>query len=342
MLYKMTDTTDQYTRKLKYNAFMGTIAICVIYAIVALAMILYINLTEQGKSLYSDLKPFALTFIFGTSFIIMTVTLMVVYWEPEQATKKEINDVLNNPLSCPDYYTLDNTYEDSNMLFKFSSNISILGNVEPTHKNLYIGDNKEPGKSVNLYDYAITEDNQDYIKHKCEQNKEIIPEFDNNDRQKTRQIFWNDSTVTTTVDQTVGTSVSSGIFKSTELKDLKTLAAFTTMYGGYNNQQDNTPVLLQGQSASGTVNIITPIGNGGKATATDGGNTSAPLLKLVNSVGTPTTADYFYDCSKVYPEYLARLDAKEYIDNNETGPKNLHRCEWAKACGVPWSSAGCS
>ena len=49
MLYKMTDTTDQYTRKLKYNAFMGTIAVCIIYAIVAFAMLLYINLTEQGK-----------------------------------------------------------------------------------------------------------------------------------------------------------------------------------------------------------------------------------------------------------------------------------------------------
>jgi len=340
MLYKMTDTTDQYTRKLKYNAFMGTIAVCVIYAIVALAMILYINLTEQGKSLYSDLKPFALTFIFGTLFIIMVVTLMVVYWEPEQATKKEINDVLNNPLSCPDYYTLDNTYEDSNILFKFSSNISILGNHEPTHKNLYIGLNTEPDKSVNLYDYAITKDNQDYIKHKCKK-PDIIPDFDKDDRKKTREVFWADNDAAATVDQTVGTSVTSGVFKSTELKNLKTLAAFTTMYGGYNNEQANTLDLLQGVSDSTTVNIITPIGDGSKATATTG-NTSAPLLTKVGSTSVPTTSSYFYDCSKVYPEYLARLDAKEYIDNNETGPKNLHRCGWAKACGVPWSSAGCS
>ena len=50
MLYKMTDDTDKYTKQLKYNAFMGTIAICVVYAIIALAMILYINLTEQGKA----------------------------------------------------------------------------------------------------------------------------------------------------------------------------------------------------------------------------------------------------------------------------------------------------
>jgi hypothetical protein len=340
MLYKMTDTTDQYTRKLKYNAFMGTIAICVIYAIVALAMILYINLTEQGKSLYSDLKPFALTFIFGTLFIIMAVTLMVVYWEPEQATKKEINDVLNNPLSCPDYYTLENTGADSNLLFKFSSNISILGNHEPTHKNLYIGLNTEPDKSVNLYDYAITKDNQDYIKHKCKK-PDIIPDFDKDDHKKTREVFWANSDAATTTDYLLGTPVTATTFKSTELKNLKTLAAFTTMYGGYNNEQANTHDLLQGESDSTTVNIITPIGDGSKATATTG-NTSAPLLTKVGSTSVPTTSSYFYDCSKVYPEYLARLDAKEYIDNNETGPKNLHRCGWAKACGVPWSSAGCS
>lgn len=334
MLYKMTDTTDQYTRKLKYNAFMGTIAVCVIYAIVALAMILYINLTEQGKSLYSDLKPFALTFIFGTLFIIMAVTLMVVYWEPEQATKKEINDVLNNPLSCPDYYTLDNTEEDNDLLFAFSSNISILGNNDPTHKNLYIGNNEDLNrKFVNLYDYAITENNKDYIKHKCIKDPAIIPDFDKDDLKKTREVFWADSSAATTVGYTLGTATG---LKSTELKNLKTLAAFTTMYGGYNNENADIDIAtLKGNAA---VNIITPIGDGGKATISDGTDTSAPLLKT----GSPTTASYYYDCSKVYPEYLAYLDAKEYIDNNETGPKNLHRCEWAKACGVPWSSAGCS
>lgn len=342
MLYKMTDTTDQYTRKLKYNAFMGTIAVCVIYAIVALAMILYINLTEQGKSLYSDLKPFALTFIFGTLLIIMSVTLMVVYWEPEQATKKEVNDVLNNPLSCPDYYTLDNTEGDTNLLFNYSCNISTLGNDNPTHKNLYIGDKEDPGKSVNLYDYAITEDNKDYIKHKCKQPDDIIPDFDDEDRKKTREVFWANSTAATTTDYMLGTPVITTTFKSTELKDLKTLAAFTTMYGGYNNEQGNTLDLLQGDSATDSVNIITPIGNGDKTTTITGDGASAPLLKKVDGTDVPTTSSYFYDCSKVYPEYLARLDAKEYIDNNETGPKNLHRCGWANACGVPWTSAGCS
>ena len=325
MLYKMTDTTDQYTRKLKYNAFMGTIAICVIYAIVALAMILYINLTEQGKSLYSDLKPFALTFIFGTLFIIMAVTLMVVYWEPEQATKKEINDVLNNPLSCPDYYTLDNTYEDSNILFKFSSNINQIGNKEPQNTDLYIGKkDDDSGKFVNLYDYAITEDNKDYIKHTCKQDPDIIPDFDATDSKDTRDIFWVSGGGTTATDYDPNTAFSLGAFNpSADLEDLKTLASFTTMYGGYHvdSAYKITPPNYNGNDRDGYLKLN-------------------PTTIITDASG--TNYKYKYDCSKVYPEYLARLDAKEYIDNNETGPKNLHRCGWAKACGVPWSSAGCS
>ena len=325
MLYKMTDTTDQYTRKLKYNAFMGTIAVCIIYAIVALAMILYINLTEQGKSLYSDLKPFALTFIFGTLFIIMAVTLMVVYWEPEQATKKEINDVLNNPLSCPDYYNLEYTNAESNLLFAFSSNINQIGGKNPQNTKLYIGEkDAQSGKFVNLYDYAITEDNKDYIKHKCKQDTSIIPDFATTDITTTRDEFWASGSST---DYDPNTPVASGGFNtSADLKDLKTLASFTTMYGGYN---DVSTV------AETTDYKITP-------PDINGGTTTNLKLKEGDSASVLMSYAYKYDCSKVYPEYLARLDAKEYIDNNETGPKNLHRCGWAKACGVPWSSAGCS
>ena len=304
MLYKMTDTTDQYTRKLKYNAFMGTIAVCVIYAIVALAMILYINLTEQGKSLYSDLKPFALTFIFGTLFIIMAVTLMVVYWEPEQATKKEINDVLNNPLSCPDYYTLNNvdpTGSDTEVgratLVAFSSNIKYNKDYGNSDYNL-IGSTTT--YQVDLGNYIIDDDNSNIVaKHKCFADLEI---YEPTQLNKDKDIFL--ASAYTNADRGTETNLTANLTENQK----KALASFTTMYGG---------------------------------------NTSANIIKKTltgsdySGYTTPTNADK-YDCSKVYPEYLAYLDAKEYIDNNETGPKNLHRCEWAKMCGVPWSSAGCS
>ena len=304
MLYKMTDTTDQYTRKLKYNAFMGTIAICVIYAIVALAMILYINLTEQGKSLYSDLKPFALTFIFGTLFIIMAVTLMVVYWEPEQATKKEINDVLNNPLSCPDYYILSNVdptgYANTvgqNTLVAFSSNIKY--NKDNDRSDFNIIGKTDP---VDLGNYIIDADNSNIVaNHKCFADPEI---YNTSPLQATAKTELIKTNVTIAGADTSSEFASGGITANQK----KALASFTTMYGGNNG-----------------TNII-----------------DYTLTTSDNYENYPSATISTYDCSTVYPEYLARLDAKEYIDNNETGPKNLHRCEWAKVCGVPWSSAGCS
>lgn len=299
MLYKMTDTTDQYTRKLKYNAFMGTIAVCVIYAIVALAMILYINLTEQGKSLYSDLKPFALTFIFGTLFIIMAVTLMVVYWEPEQATKKEISDVLNNPLSCPDYYTLSNvdptgssTEVGRATLVAFSSNIKY--NKDNGNSDYNIIGATDP---VDLGNYIIDADNSNIVaKHKCIADSEIYNTVPLKDTPRANFIASDYSDNNNEV--SVGTN--------TDIND-RQRAIFTTMYGG-----NKGSIIIKSQLAASDYESYP----------------SGTLDK--------------YDCSTVYPEYLAYLDAKEYIDNNETGPKNLHRCEWAKACGVPWSSAGCS
>jgi hypothetical protein len=280
MLYKMTDDTDKYTKQLKYNAFMGTIAICAVYAIIALAMILYINLTEQGKALYSDLKPFALTFIFGTLFIIMVVTLMVVYWEPEQATKKEISDVLRNPLSCPDYYTLSNVDPNGNdILVAFSSNIKYNKDSSRSDSNI-IGATDE----VDLGNYIIDSDNSNIVAyHKCIADEEIYNTVPLN---KSKSIFLKNNYTNPKTNTHLNDNITAN--------EKKALASFTTMYG-LNN----------------ATNIIT-----------------SNLDK--------------YDCSTVYPEYLAQLDAKEYINNNETGPQNLHRCEWAKACGVPWTSAGCS
>jgi hypothetical protein len=304
MLYKMTDDTDKYTKQLKYNAFMGTIAICVVYAIIALAMILYINLTEQGKALYSDLKPFALTFIFGTLFIIMVVTLMVVYWKPEQATKKEISDVLRNPLSCPDYYTLSNVNQTGtadkvgqDTLVAFSSNIKY--NKDSGRSDYNIIGATDP---VDLGNYIIDSDNSNIVAyHKCIADENI---YETTQLNKDKNIFITANYASAGTD---GNGLKPGITANQK----KALASFTTMYGGNNGG-----------------NII---------------NSNLPADEYLSSYPS-AGSDHIttYDCTTVYPEYLAQLDAKEYINNNETGPQNLHRCEWAKACRVPWTSAGCS
>lgn len=292
----MTEDEQKYIQNLKYNAFMGTIAVCVIYGIIAILMILYINLTESGKILYDDLKPFALTFIFGTLFIIIAITVMVVYWEPEQDKKLKPSDLLQNPYSCPDYYKLATTSDTSNLI-KYSSNIASKATVDPADGKLFIG-LKADKESVNLKDYTITDSNSNLVTNKCTLDADIMLtlEPDHNIFIKAGTTSYTPSAATTDL---IGT----------DQKDKKSFASFTTMYGGYD-------------STSGTIKKPNSDVN-------------------VKYDGTTDTLFTAYDCETVYPEYLSYLDAKEFINNNEKGPKNLHRCEWSKKCKVPWSSAGC-
>ena len=287
----------EYIKNLKHNAFMGTIAVCVVYAIIALLLILYVNVTEQGKALYDDLKPFALTFIFGTLFIIIATTILVLNWEPEQAKKATVNDVLNNQFSCPDYYKLTETTDaEKTDLLKYTSN------VEP--KTFFGGEN------IDLNDYKISDDS--LIKSKCEYDQSIFSDTLDRDDKYTK--FPQD--VATATNSPNALSRNADILTNKDQNSLKTLGAFTGMYGGYGTsgqQPDDTDFKF---------------------------NYNNDYYATESDTRAITNTD-IYDCTKVYPEYLAHLDAQEYVNNNEQGPKNLHRCEWSKKCKVPWTSAGC-
>ena len=285
----------EYIKNLKYNAFMGTIAVCIVYGIIALLLILYVNLTEQGKALYDDLKPFALTFIFGTLFIIIMITILVLNWEPEQAKKATIDDVLNNPLSCPDYYTLKPTGNDIDNLMKYTKGIE---------DNTWINSNL----NVDLHDYMINENNSNLVQHKCEYDTTIFQSGDISNAN-----FNEFPNAGTRFQQ--GNATNQGTNNTNN--DVKALGAFTAMYGGYGTTNSQL-----GASPDTTFKF----------------NYNEDYYLPDNTI---TRDDDYYDCTKVYPHYLAQLDAQEYINNNEQGPKNLHRCEWSKKCKVPWTSAGC-
>ena len=297
----------QYIKNLKHNAFMGTIAVCVVYGIIAFLLILYVNLTEQGKGLYNELRPFALTFIFGTLFIIIVTTLLVLNWEPEQAKKAKLNDVLNNQFSCPDYYKLEDTDEtERNNVLKYTSNIT---------KDTWL----DPNSNIDFNNYAITK--HDLIKTKCVYDDKVYSSDTIGKTDKYKyfpQTAGADSTDNAPTAISLSSFLDDGLKSNKDRNDIKALAAFTGMYGGYGTTY----------SSSGSCNDIYSFNYKNPYCTSDEATTS-------------TGGTDIYDCGKVYPEYLAQLDAEEYIRNNEDGPKNLHRCEWSKKCGIPWSSAGC-
>lgn len=93
----------------KHNAFMGTIAVSIVYAVVALLLLLVGYFTDYGKrSVLGSISTFTTTFIIGTILVIVLMTFLVVSWQPEEATKKRFNNGIDlNTSSCPDYWNVD-------------------------------------------------------------------------------------------------------------------------------------------------------------------------------------------------------------------------------------------
>lgn len=82
--------------------FKGTIAVCVIYAVIATLILLITLFTNFGKNVLADLLfPFTITVIAGMILIVLVLGIAVTKYKPP-----EITFDLYNSLSCPDYYKL--------------------------------------------------------------------------------------------------------------------------------------------------------------------------------------------------------------------------------------------
>tara|TARA_E500000331_G_scaffold356324_1_gene414299 strand:+ start:286 stop:1002 length:717 start_codon:yes stop_codon:yes gene_type:complete len=99
---------DTQEKVKKHNAFMGTIAVSIVYGLVALILLLVGYFTEYGKrTILGSLSTFTATFIIGTILVIVLMTFLVIEWNPEEATKKSPGMDQLNTSSCPDYWKVE-------------------------------------------------------------------------------------------------------------------------------------------------------------------------------------------------------------------------------------------
>ena len=307
------DEIKEHNKNKKYNVFMGTITLCVVYAIIALLLLLYASYTESGKSLYTNLKPFAITYIFGTIIIIVSFSIIIFNYDLTTLDSKKINKNPLNPTSCPDYYntkirndtdddlteliTTYNTIEQNEYLiggdqYKYGPN-SDRGDGTPYPVPGSIND-----KIVDFYDLKPSEDNKHKFKVKCEKDDKIFESrfIKNGADNKIKYIG---------TDGKIQKGSAAGNYPSTN---------------NLNDEETNT-----------MVGALLAMENGFKD--------DRSLKKITEETTSPT--GYNFKCDHVYPEYLTSLDLKEYNANGQTGPINKYRCEFAKQCGIDWSEAGC-
>lgn len=150
----------------KYNAFMGTIMICIVYAAISLSILLFSYFTDVGRKLFTDsLKYFIITFVFGTIIIIIIMTLLVIEWKPEKRTDhvKEIQGIM----TCPDYWKNEKVSTDT--INKKNDNLTY--NDKNTKFNLL--DSKKPVDN-GFFESSQIIQNSDLYKNKCVNDNEIV------------------------------------------------------------------------------------------------------------------------------------------------------------------------
>lgn len=92
----------------KSALYKGSIAVCVVYGVVALCMILLATLTQSGKELLStQLRTFVVTLIVGIMIVIIIISIMIY-----TAAPTKIETVLYDRDVCPDYWKLEKTNLD--------------------------------------------------------------------------------------------------------------------------------------------------------------------------------------------------------------------------------------
>jgi hypothetical protein len=146
---KLSGFTDEeialYTSE-RYKIYRGTIAVCIIYAAIALILILIGYFTEWGREfILGTILPFIATYIIGTIIVIIILAYSVSEYKPRKIDNRPTFD---NAM-CPDYWKLlesdkkeykddeGNVYLSSNVnphLFKYKC---VMDNSVLNNSNIY-------------------------------------------------------------------------------------------------------------------------------------------------------------------------------------------------------------
>lgn len=132
--------------------FKSTIAVCVIYGVVAIGLLLLVLFSPSGSQLLTEeFRTFSLTFIGGIIFTIVLLVIQITSFKP-----RILHPVTYDRDMCPDYWTLEkNTDASLTGDDKFTKSIKCVRggeNKTATKTTTPVPDTA----SVKLYEYTGT------------------------------------------------------------------------------------------------------------------------------------------------------------------------------------------
>jgi hypothetical protein len=306
-VYKPNDKELKLFEQEKIDLYKGTFVVCIVYGLSAIILLVLILFTDGGKEfIYDKFAPAVVTYILGSLIIILYLLNAIFTITPRRIRNDMDSD---NSIMCPDFWKLEK--------------------VKEADKPLLIDNNNKTGEPTTYIIPEITRDADKNIQYKCVYDKDVYG--DTRKLLETKKGITGDSASiiagfastsnATAYASAPTTSVLSPDYivklpTSIEPTNVKGLKSYAKFAGGYTtdnasilNDSNNNISLRPAQAA-----YITTGTNADKYSTYE---TNTPLI-----------------CNQVYPQVLGILDSK-------TKDENEISCEYAKQCGISWSSLNC-
>lgn len=308
-VFKPNDKELKLFEQEKMDLYKGTFVVCIVYGLSAVILLVLILFTDGGKEfIYDKFAPAVITYILGSLIIILYLLNSIYTIRPRRIGNDMDSD---NSIMCPDFWKLEKVDDptkkvliDNNISYGGSDNTIIIPEIM-----------RESDKNIQykcVYDKDVYGDTRKLLETKkgiAADNTNIIAGFNN-------------VANATTYATNPATSVLSPDYivklpKDMEDSNVKGLKSYAKFSGGYT--KDNATILDDATDNKISLRPAKSEYLTGTADATRYSNyeTNTPLI-----------------CNQVFPQVLGILDSK-------TKDENEISCEYAKQCGISWSSLNC-
>ena len=285
----------------KLELYKGTFVVCLVYGLTAILLLMIILFTKWGKEYIYDKFAPAVITFIGGSLIIIISLISSIY---NIKPRKIGNDIeSDNNIICPEYWKLEKVTD--------SMKTEMITNNNLGSSKIIPEINSDRNANIQyrcVYDKNVYGNTGEYLKM-------------NNDISKTKYYPGYYSSNIALISATNNNAkitpeyiVSIPDSTSKTFKELRKYAKFSGAYSSSNsNIFDN---LNKNVLKVGDLSYLSTTGSD-KPTIMTQYETNAPLI-----------------CNIVYPQVLGVLDSKTRAGNEVS-------CEYAKQCGISWSSLNC-
>jgi len=313
--WKPNDRELRLFEQEKMELYKGTFVVCIVYGLSALILLVVILFTEWGKEfIYDKFAPAVITYILGSLIIIIYLLNAIFSIKPRKVGTDFDSD---SSLMCPDFWKLEKV-SDTNKAAIISNNAPATGSKGTFLPSII----KEKNANIQyrcVYDPNVYGTTKDLLKMKnaLDPSTSSTPQYMAGFKSSVSAATHNQKAdkSTLTPDYIVKNTTGSG---STTYQNLKNYAQFTGAYGSAATvNKINDAADMETLKIAAATYLVGGTGPANVADAKTNYVRDAPLI-----------------CNVVYPQVLGVLD-------KDTKEKNEVSCDYAKQCGVSWSSLKC-